>query len=198
MLKLTVSQDGSGDFASISEAVLAVPYELEAEISIGPGIYREKLVCEKRALTLRGAGADATTLIFGDGGKLPHPDGRPVPMPSHRIIWAAAGLQNCWTASPETVPFAAVPAVPNTARRAGFSQKSRVVIPLQESTCGGSKSRRQMRPVSCASAASSGEEKRVRDRVTAARARPRSSSVTAHSSGGVPRLAKNAATRPDL
>ena len=36
MLKLTVSQDGSGDFASISEAVLAVPYELEAEICIGP------------------------------------------------------------------------------------------------------------------------------------------------------------------
>lgn len=70
MLKLTVSQDGSGDFASISEAVLAVPYELEAEICIGPGIYREKLVCEKRALTLRGAGADATTLIFGDGGKV--------------------------------------------------------------------------------------------------------------------------------
>ena len=57
MLKLTVSQDGCGDFASISEAVLAVPYELEAEICIGPGIYREKLVCEKRALTLRGAGA---------------------------------------------------------------------------------------------------------------------------------------------
>ena len=27
MLKLTVSQDGSGDFASISEAVLAVPYD---------------------------------------------------------------------------------------------------------------------------------------------------------------------------
>ena len=57
MLKLTVSQDGSGDFASISEAVLAVPYELEAEICIGPGIYREKLVCEKRALTLRGRGS---------------------------------------------------------------------------------------------------------------------------------------------
>ena len=35
MLKLTVSQDGSGDFASISEAVLAVPYELEAEICTG-------------------------------------------------------------------------------------------------------------------------------------------------------------------
>lgn len=57
MLKLTVSQDGSGDFASISEAVLAVPYELEAEIRIGPGIYREKLVCEKRAPHPAGRGS---------------------------------------------------------------------------------------------------------------------------------------------
>ena len=40
MLNLTVAQDGSGDYASISEAVLAVPYELEAEITIGPGVYR--------------------------------------------------------------------------------------------------------------------------------------------------------------
>ena len=45
MLHLTVAQDGSGDYASVSEAVLAVPYELEAEIVIGPGVYREKLVC---------------------------------------------------------------------------------------------------------------------------------------------------------
>ena len=94
MLKLTVSQDGSGDFASISEAVLAVPYELEAEICIGPGIYREKLVCEKRALTLRGAGADATTLIFGDGGKLPHPDGRPThTFRSYTAFFSGEGLR---------------------------------------------------------------------------------------------------------
>ena len=52
MLHLTVAQDGSGDYASVSEAVLAVPYELEAEIVIGPGVYREKLVCEKRCITL--------------------------------------------------------------------------------------------------------------------------------------------------
>lgn len=76
MLNLTVAQDGSGDYASISEAVLAVPYELEAQITIGPGVYREKLVCEKRRITLRGAGADATRLVWGDGGRLPHPDGR--------------------------------------------------------------------------------------------------------------------------
>ena len=50
MLCITVAQDGSGDFASISEAVLAVPYDCPAQIRIGAGIYREKLVCEKKPL----------------------------------------------------------------------------------------------------------------------------------------------------
>ena len=50
MLTVTVAQDGSGDFASIAEAVLAVPYEEEALVQVGPGIYREKLVCEKRCI----------------------------------------------------------------------------------------------------------------------------------------------------
>ena len=77
MLCITVAQDGSGDFASISEAVLAVPYDCPAQIRIGAGIYREKLVCEKKDITLQGAGADCTRLVWGDGGKLPHPDGRP-------------------------------------------------------------------------------------------------------------------------
>lgn len=77
MLTVRVAQDGSGDFANVSEAVLAVPYREPAEIQIGPGVYREKLVCEKRDITLRGAGADRTRIVWGDGGKLPHPDGRP-------------------------------------------------------------------------------------------------------------------------
>lgn len=77
MLTIYVAQDGSGDFADIAEAILAVPYGDPAEIEIGPGIYREKLVCEKRDITLRGAGADRTRIVWGDGGKLPHPDGRP-------------------------------------------------------------------------------------------------------------------------
>ena len=77
MLTITVAQDGSGDFASIAEAVLAVPYEEEALVQVGPGLYREKLICEKRCITLRGAGADKTKLVWGDGGRLPHPDGRP-------------------------------------------------------------------------------------------------------------------------
>ena len=56
MLTITVAQDGSGDFASVSEAVLAVPYDCRAEIHIGPGTYREKLVCEKKDIALLGAG----------------------------------------------------------------------------------------------------------------------------------------------
>ena len=77
MLTITVAQDGSGDFATIGEAVLAVPYDTPAEIVIGPGTYREKLACEKRDITLRGAGMEETRLVWNDAGKLPHPDGRP-------------------------------------------------------------------------------------------------------------------------
>ena len=77
MLTITVAQDGSGDFASVSEAVLAVPYACAAEICIGPGVYREKLVCEKQDITLIGAGMESTRIVWGDGGRLPHPDGRP-------------------------------------------------------------------------------------------------------------------------
>ncbi len=77
MLKITVQRDGTGDFTTISEAVLAVPYECEAEIEIGPGIYREKLVCENRTSPSGGRGMDQTRVVWGDGGKLPHKDGRP-------------------------------------------------------------------------------------------------------------------------
>ena len=77
MLTINVAPDGSGQFTTISEAVLAVPYDCSAVIRIAPGIYREKLVCEKKEITLAGAGMDATRLVWNDGGKLPHPDRRP-------------------------------------------------------------------------------------------------------------------------
>ena len=48
MLTINVAPDGSGQFTTISEAVLAVPYDCPAVIRIAPGIYREKLVCEKK------------------------------------------------------------------------------------------------------------------------------------------------------
>ena len=84
MLTITVAQDGSGDFASVSEAVLAVPYDCRAEIHIGPGTYREKLVCEKQDIALLGAGMDETRIVWGDGGRLPHPAGPPIPSAATR------------------------------------------------------------------------------------------------------------------
>ena len=51
----------------MSEAVLAVPYACAAEIRIGPGVYREKLVCEKQDITLIGAGMESTRIVWGDG-----------------------------------------------------------------------------------------------------------------------------------
>ena len=77
MLTINVAPDGSGQFTTISEAVLAVPYDCPAVIRIAPGIYREKLVCEKQDIALLGAGMDRTRIVWGDGGKLPHKDGRP-------------------------------------------------------------------------------------------------------------------------
>ena len=67
MLTINVAPDGSGQFTTISEAVLAVPYDCPAVIRIAPGIYREKLVCEKKDITLAGAGMDATRLVWNDG-----------------------------------------------------------------------------------------------------------------------------------
>ena len=92
MLTITVAQDGSGDFASVSEAVLAVPYACAAEIRIGPGVYREKLVCEKQDITLIGAGMESTRIVWGDGGKLPS---KTMPAPGQRwgrpwrLMWTA-------------------------------------------------------------------------------------------------------------
>ena len=76
MLTITVAQDGSGDFASVSEAVLAVPYAAQQRSALARA-YREKLVCEKQDITLIGAGMESTRIVWGDGGKLPHPDSRP-------------------------------------------------------------------------------------------------------------------------
>ena len=94
MLTITVAQDGSGDFASVSEAVLAVPYDCRAEIHIGPGTYREKLVCEKKDIALLGAGMDETRIVWGDGGRLPHPDGRPThTFRSYTAFFSGEGLR---------------------------------------------------------------------------------------------------------
>ena len=76
MLTINVAPDGSGQFTTISEAVLAVPYDCPAQIRIGAGIYREKLVCEKKDIALQGAGVDCTRLVWRQAaapGRASHP-----------------------------------------------------------------------------------------------------------------------------
>ena len=95
MLHLTVAQDGSGDYASVSEAVLAVPYEEEALVQVGPGLYREKLICEKRCITLRGAGADQTIPSGPTAANCPTRTGGP-PTPSAATRPSSAGRASPW------------------------------------------------------------------------------------------------------
>ena len=64
MLTINVAPDGSGQFTTISEAVLAVPYDCPAVIRIAPGIYREKLVCEKKDITLAGARLPVAVIVL--------------------------------------------------------------------------------------------------------------------------------------
>lgn len=74
MLELTVGPEGN--FLTISEALLAVPYNTKATIYIAEGIYQEKIFCEKKNITMIGAGSDKTIISWDDYGKKLHPDGR--------------------------------------------------------------------------------------------------------------------------
>ena len=74
---LSVAKDGTGDYATIQAAVDAAPSGGRAPviIHVGPGTYREKVHITKDHLRLVGAGADATTLVFGDYAKQKLPNG---------------------------------------------------------------------------------------------------------------------------
>lgn len=76
MLELYVAPDGEGDFSTISEALLAVPYNKNATILIAEGIYEEKIFCEKKNITLIGAGANKTIIKWHDHANKIHSDGR--------------------------------------------------------------------------------------------------------------------------
>lgn len=67
MLTYHVSQDGTGEFTRIMEAIEAVPYDTAATIYLAAGTYREKIFCEKKELRLVGEDKDNTKIIWGDG-----------------------------------------------------------------------------------------------------------------------------------
>ena len=74
MLEICVSQS-DGDFSSITEAVQAVPYDAQALIRIGEGVFTEKIFSEKKNITFIGEGPDKTVLEYGDGAFDEMPDG---------------------------------------------------------------------------------------------------------------------------
>ena len=77
VVRVVVAQDGSGDFTTIQRAVdhvldktATAEYE-RAIIEIRPGIYRERVIVaqDKPRFTLRGAGADSTTITASMSAK---------------------------------------------------------------------------------------------------------------------------------
>ncbi|MGI5988956.1 MAG: pectinesterase family protein [Lachnospiraceae bacterium] len=73
-VNLTVSQDGSGDFASLQEAVDALP-ETGGTIQLKAGTYRERVEIRKPGVTILGSGADTTKLTAGYYARMMMPDG---------------------------------------------------------------------------------------------------------------------------
>ena len=64
-----------GHFPTITEALQAVPYDMIAMIYIAAGTYEEKIFCEKKNITLIGAGSDKTFIKWHDHGEKVHQDG---------------------------------------------------------------------------------------------------------------------------
>lgn len=76
MLRRNVSKNGEG-YQTIMEALETIPEGTEEVIiSIGPGVYREKVEVRRNHVTLRGLGKPEETVIeFGDYAKASMPDG---------------------------------------------------------------------------------------------------------------------------
>ena len=74
MLTIKVEKSG-GDYSVIQEAIDAVPYDESAVIEIGAGVYKEKIFCEKKDITLVGAGMAETIIDYDDYANEIMPDG---------------------------------------------------------------------------------------------------------------------------
>ena len=80
---LAVAADGSGQFKSVQEAIMAVPSGTAANpviIHIKPGTYRELIYIqrEKRFFHLVGENATNTTIVFGLYASMTNLDGKPI------------------------------------------------------------------------------------------------------------------------
>ncbi|MCA1745864.1 MAG: pectin esterase, partial [Bacteroidales bacterium] len=76
MIHFTVALDGSGDFRTVQEALMAVPdfRKKETIIRIQPGIYKEKLIlpASKTKVTLLGTSAHEVIITYDDYASKPN------------------------------------------------------------------------------------------------------------------------------
>ncbi|OMP12117.1 Pectinesterase, catalytic [Corchorus olitorius] len=81
-MKITVSQDGSGDFRTIKEAVNSIPLRNTRRVilMIKPGIYREKIFVPKTLpfITFLGDASNPPTITGNDTASVAGKDGRPL------------------------------------------------------------------------------------------------------------------------
>jgi pectinesterase len=75
--QVVVAIDGSGDYASIQQAVDAIPahYPQRVVIKVRPGVYREKLHIERRTISLIGEDAHRTVIYYDDYAMKVFPNG---------------------------------------------------------------------------------------------------------------------------
>lgn len=73
-MTITISKDGSGDFATLQAAIDSIPNNGQpVTLHMLPGIYREKVILNKSNVTL--IGEEGSHLVFGDFALNPLPDG---------------------------------------------------------------------------------------------------------------------------
>src|SRR5437870_3085072 len=87
--KITVAQDGSGDFKTVQAALNSVPYANKKPVTIyiKPGIYKEKLHLDssKNFVSLIGENKFNTILTFDDHTGKPSPNGEAI---NTRTSWS--------------------------------------------------------------------------------------------------------------
>ncbi|KAF7804952.1 putative pectinesterase 53 [Senna tora] len=81
-LKISVAQDGTADFNTITQALDTIPPRntRRVVVSIGPGVYREKIVIprNKAFITLEGDARDPPTITGNDTASVTGRDGTPL------------------------------------------------------------------------------------------------------------------------
>lgn len=80
MSTFRIDQQGGGDFQTIAQALrhCLLAQEKAPVLRLGPGVWREKLTLRIPGLTLEGAGAEKTIIVWGDSALMPDDAGVPL------------------------------------------------------------------------------------------------------------------------